>query len=93
MVVVNYDMRSIGYDPTTDTRATLPSVHARFSEHFPTSGLVGGYTVVLMAGAAVVLMPSDVWVPLPYGQIPFGDVGSTPGERSSSWVSATSFRT
>ncbi|MDQ1449580.1 MAG: hypothetical protein QOC79_2551 [Actinomycetota bacterium] len=77
VVVVNYDMRAIAYDPGSDTWSTLPNMPARFSEHLPTAGSVGGYTAVLMSGAVVVLTPSDLWVPLPYGQIPYGNVGST----------------
>jgi hypothetical protein len=77
VVVVNYDMRAIAYDPERDTWTTLPSVPARFSEWSPTTVSVGGNTAVFMAYTVVVLMPNGTWVPLPYGPIPFGSVGTT----------------
>jgi hypothetical protein len=76
VVVVNYDMKAIAYNPTSDVWSTLPDVPARFYEWTPTARSVDGYTVVFMAQAVVVLTPNDTWVPLPYGAIPFGVIAS-----------------
>jgi hypothetical protein len=70
-------MRAVAYDPPTDTWTTLPPVPARFFEWYPTARAAGGYTVVFMAEAVVVLTPDGRWVPLPYGEIPFGAVATT----------------
>ena len=76
VVVVNYDMKAIAYDPTSNVWSTLPDVPARFSEWTPTARSVDGYTVVFMAQAVVVLTPNNTWAPLPYGEIPFGIIAS-----------------
>lgn len=77
VVVVNYDMKAIAWDPARDEWSTLPDVPARFFEWSPTARSVGGYTVVFMAQATVVLTPNGMWVPVPYGEIPFGTIATT----------------
>jgi hypothetical protein len=77
VVVVNYDMKAIAWDPPRDGWSTLPDVPARFFEWSPTARAVGGATVVFMAQAIVVLTPNGTWVPVPYGKVPFGTIATT----------------
>jgi len=77
VVVVNYDMRAYAYDPAGDSWSALPAVPARFFEWYPRVRSAGGYTAAFMAGAIVVLTPGGAWVPLPYGEVPFGTIAST----------------
>lgn len=77
VVVVNYDMTAAIYDPTADSWEELPAVPARFYEWYPTLRSSGGRSVAFMATAIVVLGGDGQWVPLPYGDIPFGAVATT----------------
>jgi hypothetical protein len=77
VVVVNYDMTAATYDPTADSWEDLPAVPARFYEWYPTLRSSGGRSVAFMATAIVVLGEDGHWVPLPYGDIPFGAVATT----------------
>lgn len=85
LVVVNYDMRAVTYDPSTDTWTDLPPVPARFYEWTPSVRSVGGTSVVFMAAAVVVLDEADRWTPLAYDTLPRGLVtAQIPSARTGS---------
>jgi hypothetical protein len=65
VVVVNYDMRAVTYDPVADVWRDLPHVPARFFEHQPSLHAGGGISVATMPVAVVVLGTDDLWIPLP----------------------------
>ena len=75
VVVVNYDMQAVAYDPRTDQWEQLPDTPARFFENAPTFASPGdGTGVAFHALAAVVRTAGGAWVPLPNALLPQGRV-------------------
>ena len=72
VVVVNYDMQAVGYDPSLDAWTRLAPVPARFSEWSPAAEAAQGYSVAYMSRTVAVLRPDGGWVPLPYDNLAFG---------------------
>ena len=69
LVVANYDMRSLAFDPATERWTDLPALPLREGEWGPTvasqQAASGPTTAVFGGGAVSVLTTDDRWIPLP----------------------------
>lgn len=85
VIVVNYDMQAVAYDPQTDRWEQLPATPARFYENSPTFVSSGdGTGVAFHALAAVVRTTTGAWIPLPNDLLPGGRVLSVHDTRAPS---------
>lgn len=71
VVVVNYDMTAVTFDPAAEAWTQLPDVPARFAEWAPQTFAGGGTTAALMAHAIAVL-DDDRWEAVPEDSLPPG---------------------